>query len=428
MMFKKLKFLLLIILILTSLPYPVTVKAAENKVLVIYDSYKEFGSEENKLNSLVREILNTGSGMDIVNVNSFNKELLSKYGTVYILYNNPSKVSTEFSQSLLNFKGKIIWIGKNFIQALNSQSNVAYFPDFSEKAAISYGKQLNKPKVYLLIDEVYPLIDIQDFINKINFLYDQGIPFICSVMPVYENQNFDAMKRFCDALRYAQSKGGKIILHSSVIKDPSVSGKVVQDKMGLAQSIYIKYGVYPLAIDLPDSFLYKEDYKNLVHSSSNVFIEKDKNIGVIDFEKYSMQGFDNVINKLQVYSNYNYKPSQIIYNTSFSINADLNTDSFKAQIKDIINNGIYFNDPEYLHGNITLGGINLRSENNAVLLNDKLVNEKNNVSSRDNKATAEAVDISSENKRITTATIGVCILFTIIVLISVRIERRKFFK
>jgi|GEM_PF-6469766 len=424
MMFKKLKFLLLIVLILNSLLYSINVKAAENKVLLIYDSYKEFGSAENKLNSLVRGILSTGSGIDIVNVNSFNKGLFSQYETVYILYNNPSKVSSEFSQSLLNFKGKIIWVGKNFIPALKNQKNVSYFPDFSEEVAISNDKH----KIYLLIDEVYPLIDIQDFVDKINFLHDQGIPFICSVMPVYENQNIDAMKRFCDALRYAQSKGGKIILHSSVIKDPTVSGKIVQDKMGLAQSIYINYGVYPLAIDIPDSFLYKEDYKNLLHSSSNIFIEEDKDMGIIDFEKYSVQGFDNVINKVQVNNNSNYKPSQVVYNTAFSINADLNINSFKSQIKNIINNGVYFNNPEYLEGNITLGGINVKSKNDDVLLNDKLVNEKNNISNRNSNTKTEAVDISNENKRITKATIGICILFFIIVLISIKIERRKFFK
>lgn len=428
MMFKKSKFLLLIMLTLISLLYPINVRAADNKVLLIYDSYKEFGSEENKLNSLVREVLNLGTGMDIINVNSFNKESLSKYETVYILYNNSSKVSNEFSQSLLNFKGKVIWIGKNFIPVLKNKKNVTYFPDLSQNTAISDENQLNNHKVYLLIDEVYPLIDIQDFINKINFLYDQGIPFICSVMPVYENESFDAMKRFCDALKYAQSKGGRIILHSSVIKDPSVSGKVVQDKMGLAQNIYIKHGVYPLAIDMPESFLYKEDYKNLLHSSSNIFIEKDKDMGIIDFQKYSVQGFNNIINKVQVYNNYNYKSSQIVYNTAFSINADLNINSFKAQIKNIINSEIYFNDPEYLDGNVNLGGINIKSENDAIFLNDKLVNDKGNVSKVNNNAKTQAFNISSESKRITSTTIGVCMLFIIIVLISVKIERRKFFK
>lgn len=428
MMFKKSKFLLLIILTLISLLYPINVRAADNKVLLIYDSYKGFGSEENKLNSLVREVLNVGTGMDIINVSSFNKESLSKYETVYILYNNSSKVSSEFSQSLLSFKGKVIWIGKNFIPALKNGKNVTYFPDLSQNTEISDENQLNNPKVYLLIDEVYPLIDIQNFINKINFLYDQGIPFICSVMPVYENESFDAMKRFCDALKYAQSKGGRIILHSSVIKDPSVSGKVVQDKMGLAQNIYIKHGVYPLAIDMPESFLYKEDYKNLLHSSSNIFIEEDKDMGIIDFQKYSVQGFNNIINKVQVYNNYNYKPSQIVYNTAFSINADLNINSFKAQIKNIINSEIYFNNPEYLDGNVNLGGINIKSENGAIFLNDKLVNDKGNVLKVNNNAKTQAFNISSESKRITSTTIGVCMLFIIIVLISVKIERRKFFK
>lgn len=434
--------LILLILIPIFVFYGEKVRAEENKVLIIYDSYKEFGLEENKLNSLVQVILSTGNGADIANVNSYPKESIDKYRVLFVLYNNSSELPEGFIQDLLKFKGKIVWIGKNFNSLLENQQNIKYVPNFSLKDA-SYNilskevytlindKEWNKQKTYLLLDEVYPFIDLENFVKKIDFLYDQGIPFICSVMPVYENQNFDAMKRFCEVLRYAQSKGGKIILHSSVMKGDNIPGKDVQDKMGLAQQIYIKYGVYPLAIDIPESFLYKEDYKNLIYCSNSVFIEKDNNIGIIDFKKYSIAGFDKVIDKIDINDDYSYEPSQITYDAAFSFNSDLDLDSFKSGIKHIINKGIYFNDPGYLNTVIKLGGIELRSENSNILLNNELVNEQNSSSktlTQDDKSKTETVDIGNVNKRITKITIGICTVFFIIVLISIRIERRKFFK
>lgn len=413
-------------------------EASENKVLLVYDSYKEFGSEENKLNSLVHIILSTGNGVDIVNINSFDKKSIDKYETVFILYNNSSKVPGSLIKSLLEFRGKIIWVGRNFNLNLESYRNVKYIPYFSEKDStyntlskyyydIFNNKKVNGPKVYLLLDKVYPFIDIEAFVKKIDFLYDQGIPFVCSVMPVYENQDFDAMERFCKVLRYAQSKGGKIILHSSILKGNNIPGKDVQDKMSLAQQIYIKYGVYPLALDIPDSFFYKNDYKNLIHSSNDIFVENDKNIGVISFKKYSISGFDKVINKVYISDNYNYEPSQITCDTAFCFDSDLNLDSFKSQIRCAVGNGMYFNNSEYLNNVITLGGIKLSNKNFDKLLNNKLVDNKDSnskVSEKNNKT----VDITNANNRIIKITIGVCILFVIIVLINRRIERRKFFR
>ncbi len=444
MMFKirKIQILILLILISIFMFYGERVKAEENKTLIIYDSYKEFGAEENKLNSLVQVILSTGNGVDIVNIDSYSKESIDKYGVLFVLYNNSSELPEGFIQNLLKFKGKIVWVGKNFNPLLENQQNITYMPNFSSKNA-SYNilskevyklindKEWDKPKTYLLIDEVYPFIDLQNFVKKIDFLYDQGISFICSVMPVYENQNFDAMKRFCEVLRYAQDKGGKIILHSSVMKGNNIPGKDVQDKMSLAQQIYIKYGVYPLNIDIPESFLYKEDYKDLIHCSNNVFIEKDNNIGIIDFKKYSIAGFDKVIDKIHINDNYSYEPSQIAYDTAFSFNSDLDLNSFKAGIKHIMNKGVYFNDIDYLNTIINLGGIELKSENSNILLNNKLVNEQNSSSEtsvQDNKSKTETIDIGNVNNRITKITIGICAVFFIIILISKRLEIRKFFK
>ena len=70
MMFKanRVQFLIWVIVLIVLLAGKV--KAQDNNVLIIYDSYNEFGYKENKLNSLVQSVLDAGEGVDIVNITS----------------------------------------------------------------------------------------------------------------------------------------------------------------------------------------------------------------------------------------------------------------------------------------------------------------------------------------------------------------------
>ncbi len=443
MMFKIGKIQLLVwgILISMCLFPSVKVKAEENKALVIYDTYNEFGSEENKLNSLVNLILSTQNGVDIINVKSYLENPSVKYETLFVMYNNAEELPKDFIQDLLKFNGKIVWIGKNFNEILQHSENVKYVADFSSKDE-SYSilkkeiyellnkKQWKDKNVYLLIDKIYPFIDLNSFMEKVDFLHDQGISFVCSVMPVYENVDFDAMKRFCEVLRYAQSKGGKIIIHSSVLYGDNIPGKDVKDKMGLAEQIYIKYGVYPLAMDIPEGFLYKEDYKDLIHSSNSIFIEKDNQIGILDFKKCSISRFDKVIDKIDFKDESFYKNTENNHNIAFDFNSDLGVNEFKSGVIGIINKGIYFSNAEHLDTLIKLGKMELSCNNSNISLNNKVVDKGafDSKSSSVAKDKSKTIDIGSANGGIIKVTIVICFIFIIIVLISTRIDRKKFFK
>lgn len=442
MMFRrrKIHLIILTVLMILFLSPSIKVKAEEGKVGIIYDTYNEFGSDENKLNSLVTLVLSAGKGVDIININSNPEASFDKYDTVIVLYNNSSELPKGFIENILKFKGKTIWIGKNFDKTLEDSENVNYIPNFSLKDEsyslnekiiykILTGKDQKQERVYLLIDKVYPFIDLNAFVDKIDFLYDQGIPFICSVMPVYENENFDAMKRFCEVLRYAQSKGGKIILHSSVFYGDGISGNDVKSKMDLAQGIYVKYGVYPLALDIPENFLYKEDYKSLIYSSNSLFIERDKQLNILDMRKYSIDKFDRVIQKIDIKDENRYKIPEITHNVAFSLNADLDLNSFKNEVNQILNRKISFSNAERLNSVIKLGKMELRSNNSDVLLNNKSVTEQNNITEIDSKAKSknEAIDISNVYGQIIKITTLVSVIFLVIVIISRKIDREKFF-
>lgn len=437
---KRLSILIVGLLLSIFLFAGIGVKAEENKVLIVYDTYNEFGEEENKLNSLVQLIIGTNSGIDIVSANDYSEALIDKYNVLFVLYNNYGDVPRNLTQDLLKFKGKVVWIGKNFTGTLSENKNIIYIPSFSSKEesynvvdkninTIIYGKEKKQENIYLLIDKIYPFIDLNKFVEKIDFLYDQGIPFVCSVMPVYENQDFDAMKRFCEVLRYAQSKGGKIILHSSVLYGESIPGKDVKGKMDLAQQIYVKYGVYPLALDIPEDFLYKEDYKDLIHSSNEVFIEEDKQMGVIELKRYSIDKFDRIIHKVDTKDEYKYKAPESIHNIAFSLNADLDLESFKSEINKLIDKRISFNDLGRLDSVMKLGGIELKATSSDILLNNEPINEQEEKSKSQAKTNNknESIDISSANGKILKITTIICAFFVIVVLASLKIDREKFF-
>lgn len=437
MMFKINKLQVIIVAVLLVLFSVVKVKADTNNIIILYDTYNEFASDENKLNSLIQAVLGTGEGVDIVNIKSYSKNMLDKYKYALVLCNNSSQIPSSIINDLLSFRGNIMWIGKSFNDSLRTLQNLQYVPNFSS-AGISYadfrkkiyifikGNQWKENNVYILIDKVYPFINLSDFVKKIDFLYDQGIPFICSVMPVYENYNFDAMKNFCEVLRYAQDRGGKIILHSSVLYGDNIPGEDVKAKMDLAQKVYVNYGVYPAALDIPEGFLYKEDYKDLIYSSNNIFMEKDKNIGILDFKKYSMAPLYRIINKVDISSNYLYKDPKNVHNIAFVISSDLSLDDFKEKIKYMLDKGFYFSDAAYLDSTIKLGGVELKYVGSDVLLNDKPI--QNSVYKNTNKAESKTVDISKLYSHIIQITVVVCIIFIVIVLMAIRIDIRKFFK
>ncbi|MBV4419792.1 DUF2334 domain-containing protein [Clostridium tyrobutyricum] len=262
-------------------------------------------------------------------------------------------------------------------------------------------KNSGSGNVYMLIDKVYPFVDLNDFVEKVDFLHDNGISFICSVMPVYDNKDLDAMKRFCQVLRYAQSKGGRIIMHSSVIQGEDVSGKDLKVKMDSAEKIYVDYGVYPMALDVSQELFTRKDYRELVNSSKYIFVEKDVEKGSSD--------------------------------TAFRINVDLPLNDFKVSVNNMIQSGGHFRDVDYLNMDIDMGGLKLTNLGSYIFLNGKSVSEVNvPLKSKEISGTVKphekVVDITGANRKMIVITSGVCLVFIVIVIISRRIDVRKFFK
>lgn len=111
---------------------------------------------------------------------------------------------------------------------------------------------------YLVLDNVYPFYEPEDLMAVTDMLREEGVPYAVCVMPVYENADYPSMKRFCEWLRYIQSTGAGIVLHAPLVSLENVDMAVYMKQLNTAYSAYTRYGVYPLAIEVPEAYLFSK--------------------------------------------------------------------------------------------------------------------------------------------------------------------------
>lgn len=134
-----------------------------------------------------------------------------------------------------------------------------------ENAPRSYGQ-------YLVLDNVYPFDDPARLLQIADMLEAEAIPYSLAVMPLYSNGEFPAMKRFCEFLAYAQSKGAGIILHMPQVTLKATEADDIAEHLQIAFQAYTNYGVYPLAVKAPESWLQSEKGLGLLTGIRTVFL------------------------------------------------------------------------------------------------------------------------------------------------------------
>jgi len=165
----------------------------------------------------------------------------------------------------------------------------------------------NQPKVYsqyLVIDEIYPFMQPKDLLEKVDILIERNVPYVLSVMPITENTDYPAMKEFCQVLAYAQANGAMIVMHAPIIHKNNVEIKELQEKLTAMTRSYTQNGVYPLAIEVPKSWLYDETYLLALRRYSTVFIYDDGKESGFSLDTgtigYMRQGHNSVFETLKV--------------------------------------------------------------------------------------------------------------------------------
>lgn len=129
---------------------------------------------------------------------------------------------------------------------------------------------------YMVLNEVYPFQDSDKLLQVVNYMIAKEVPFIISVMPVYNNGNYPTMQHFCEVLRYAQANGGTIILHSPINQMPRFDVDLVNDYLTKVVTIYEEQGVYPMAMQVPSNWMFNSDTIEIMKHFRTVMVAEEE--------------------------------------------------------------------------------------------------------------------------------------------------------
>ncbi|UZP05058.1 DUF2334 domain-containing protein [Clostridium botulinum] len=441
---KKLIMLVLIFMLINSLCFTKNVYGVEarEKVLVLYDDYKEYGEKRNILNDLNRICLEVTDDIEIMRFSAYDGADLSQYKAIFILNLSKDTLSESLKQNLIKYNNKIFWVGKeSYKDFLNTDKVIyieeVYFDNYNYKKIYevlykNFNKEYEK-NTYLYFDKVTPFNDLNVLIEEIDYLKKNGIPFFIEVPPVFKNENLSAMNRFAEVLRYAQANGGEIVLTLPQLVSLDVQGKNIEEKFDLGFKNYINYWIYPTAISISDYWLYRDDLKELLKKTDTIFIDSNEDIGILDFDKYNLSSYKNVIEKVNLDNENN-----LHNNVAVNISSKLSINEFKNKIKELLEKDIYFKDTHDISSSITIDNLNVKSNKKGIFLNDKNVVQIQFVDSEKYKTVVDGyenqrhddvnISLDKTNKILVIISTVVVILFIIIALISFNIDKRKFLK
>lgn len=108
---------------------------------------------------------------------------------------------------------------------------------------VYFGRQ-DGGKMYIMIDGVYPFDDFDMLELTSDRFYENGIPIIMSIMPVYYNTDYPAFKRYANTLKYIQSRGTSLIMHEPIVRVNELIVDDIDVRLAHAYESYEENGVH----------------------------------------------------------------------------------------------------------------------------------------------------------------------------------------
>ncbi|MBC2455858.1 DUF2334 domain-containing protein [Clostridium beijerinckii] len=399
---------------------PMKCYGENEKILILYDKSKEYGSEKNLLSALVKSQLSKEKEINIAKININNSKDLGQYNEIFILNIGEENHSIEvLREELKSYERKVDWIKKS--------SELLDKKDLKLKA-----------ETYFYLDNVTPFNDLNNLIGEVDYLKDKGIKFFIEAAPVFVNENLKAMGRFSEALRYAQANGGKVILKFPIINSKGVNGtdtggKIIGDKLKEAFKNYTNYWIYPVGINADEEFLYREDLKNILESTNTLFLNYNEDIN-IDIDNYEIKAYTNFIQKVDLNDYINNE--KISGKNAIKIESNCNLEEFKNNVDKVLSKEINLIPSNkmstYIKFESEIKNDNVRVFfNNQEVTQDRFINAEeyeNAVNKTINKENPIKEDLTITNRRLEIFSGAALIIFIGILIISRNIERKRFFK
>lgn len=399
---------------------PMKCYGENEKILILYDKSKEYGSEKNLLSALVKSQLSKEKEINIAKININNSKDLGQYNEIFILNIGEENHSIEvLREELKSYERKVDWIKKS--------SELLDKKDLKLKA-----------ETYFYLDNVTPFNDLNNLIGEVDYLKDKGIKFFIEAAPVFVNENLKAMGRFSEALRYAQANGGKVILKFPIINSKGVNGtdtggEIIGDKLKEAFKNYTNYWIYPVGINADEEFIYREDLKNILESTNTLFLNYNEDIN-IDIDNYEIKAYTNFIQKVDLNDYINNE--KISGKNAIKIESNCNLEEFKNNVDKVLSKEINLIPSNkmstYIKFESEIKNDNVRVFfNNQEVTQDRFINAEeyeNAVNKTINKENPIKEDLTLINRRLEIFSGAALIIFIGILIISRNIERKRFFK
>lgn len=131
---------------------------------------------------------------------------------------------------------------------------------------------LDKYEQYIVFHEIYPFMNPNKMLEIIEIMKEYKLPYIISVMPIYDNVDYPDMKKFCEILTYAQANGGAVVLHYPIIQTDTMNKEEIEAKIKEAFYAYSKYGVYPIGFEAPDNWIYDQTGTEIMKEFKTVIL------------------------------------------------------------------------------------------------------------------------------------------------------------
>lgn len=161
---------------------------------------------------------------------------------------------------------------------------------FSEQISIwkwPFENQPNSYPQYIIFDNVYPFFSSERLMKVVQLMDKKGVPYSITVMPVYQNTEYPAMKHFCEVLAYAQSKGASIIMKAPLINTDQPSLEDINKRITTAITAYNNYEVFPIAIEAPNNWIHESLGLDVLRRFSTVILYPEENNSWTDSDGYN---------------------------------------------------------------------------------------------------------------------------------------------
>lgn len=296
-----------------------------------------------------------------------------------------------------------------------------------------------KSEIYFYLDDVTPFNDLNNLIDEVDYLKNNGIKFFIEASPVFINEDLKAMGRFAECLRYAQASGGKVILKFPIINNKGANGETINEqlinnKIKAAFDNYTNYWVYPVGMSIDGSLLYNEDLKNALKCTDTLFLNSDDNFNL---SSYNNKSYYNIIRKISLDDYIKNNQGNISEKSALCVESDCSFKEFKNNVDKILSKEIVLATNDKLSSYMKFTN-EVKSNSKGIYFNDKDVTQVRFINAEEyesafNKGENKEEntvkkDLTSSNKSLEILSIVAILIFLIILLFSRKIERKRFFK